>query len=408
MNVLKMNGNLFGGGDLFSFLLFLVFLYFYPKLYLWQILNTLESELVKLEEYAIESQNDVVKKIKKLKGKKGASTVTLRKKISAFMDFFAVSPVDIDPYGILNKIEHITKLAESRIERFVSRIAEIEERDSKKNVKFGLLGAMSVVMIYKIMRHYVETIKRTNNIQLGLIIQMMLPEIMKAAKANLKATKAFLDGIPIGDGIGPLVATMMKSKEGEEIEPDVVVSKEKIDGKDVFVLKAKGKGAEISQTKMWRAIEKIVKKEKIKHIISIDASLKLEGEKTGSVAEGVGFVMSPYGVDRPFVEEIATKHGIELDGVIIKMSDVEASIPMKREIYRAAPVALEKVKELIKLSPHRNILVVGVGNTCGVGNSADEVRNLEKVLKPVWRVMKKEEEEERKKAKRWFPPVMGM
>ncbi len=388
---------LFGNNDLLSFLLLILFFYFYPRIYIWQMVSKLETELVKLEEYSKEVQNEVTKKIKSTHKRKKVNIRMLKKRVGEFMDFFVVSPVDTDPYGILKKIEHITKISESRIERFLDRIGGTANRDEKKNIKYGLVGAMGVTMIYKIMRHYIELIKKTNNLQLAMVLQMMLPDILKTAKANVKATKAFLDGIPIGDGVGPLVAAKLKSKVGDEIERDVVVSAEKLGKKKVFVMKAKGKGAEISQAKMWHAIEKLVKKEKIKHIISIDASVKLEGEKTGSVAEGVGFVMSPHGVDRPFVEELATKHGIELDGVIIKMSDYEASIPMKKEIYDAVPAAIEKVRELVELSPHNRILVVGVGNTCGIGNSAKEVENLEKVLRPVWRKLKKEEEEEKKR-----------
>ena len=377
-----------------SLLLFILFLYFYPRLYIWQIITKLETEVVKLEEYSREAQNTVIKNIKKPRKE-------VRKKVHDFMNFFIIPPVSVDPYGILKKMEHIIRTSESRIEAFVERISGERSHERRKNIKYGLLGAMSVTTIYKVVRHYVEVIKKTNNLQLALILQMMLPDIMRMAKANVKATKAFVNGIPIGDGIGPLVAAFNKRNKGREIEKDVVVSRERIANKNVWVMKAKGPGAEISQAKLWRAVEKMIKQNKIKHIISIDASLKLEGEKTGSVAEGVGVAMSPFGVDRAFIEELATKYKVELDGIAVKMSDYEASIPMKREIYRALPAVQEKLKELIKTSPHKNILVLGVGNTCGIGNMRKDVENIEKVLKPIWRKQKKEEEEEKKK-KKWF------
>ena len=393
----------FGNNDFLSFLLIILFLYFYPRIYLWQVVSKLETELVRLEEYSKEAQKEVARKMKSAHKGERENMRLIRKKVSEFMDFFVVSPVSTDPYGILKKIEHVIKISENRIERFVERVTGTTSRDEKKNIKYGLIGAMGVTMIYKVVRHYVEMIKKTNNLQLAMVLQMILPEILKAAKANVKATKAFLEGIPIGDGVGPLVAAKLKSKAGREIERDVVVSTERIGRKRVFVMKAKGKGAEISQTRMWHAIEKLIKKERVRHIISIDASVKLEGEKTGSVAEGVGFVMSPQGVDRAFVEELATKQRIELDGVVIKMSDYEASIPMKKEIYDAVPLAVEKVRELVELSPHDKILIVGVGNTCGIGNSAKEVENIEKVLRPVWRKLKREEEEEKRRKWPLFP-----
>ncbi len=383
--------------SILSLLLFILFIYFYPRLYIWQIITKLESEVVKLEEYSREAQNTVIKNIKKPKK-------DVRAKVRDFMNFFVLEPVSVDPYGILKKMEHIIKTSEKRIEAFVDRISDEKSYEKKKNIKYGLLGAMSVTTIYRVVRHYVETIKKTNNLQLALILQMMLPDIMRIAKANVKATKAFVEGIPIGDGIGPLVAALNKKKKGEEIERDVVVSEERIANKKVLVMKAKGPGAEISQARLWRAIEQIIKKKRIKHIISIDASLKLEGEKTGSVAEGVGVAMSPYGVDRAFIEELATKHNIELDGIAIKMSDYEASIPMKREIYNSIPEVQKKLEEIVASSPYKSILVVGVGNTCGIGNSRKEVEKLDKILRPIWRKQKKEEEEERKKKKWWSMP----
>ncbi len=377
-----------------SLLLFIIFLYFYPRLYIWQIITKLENEVVKLEEYSKEAQNTIIKNVKKPKKE-------VRKKVSDFMNFFVIPPVSVDPYGILKKMEHLIKTSENRVEAFVERLSGERNRDRKKNLKYGLLGAMSVTTIYKVVRHYVEVIKKTNNLQLALILQMMLPDIMRMAKANVKATKAFVDGIPIGDGIGPLVAALNKKREGKELEKDVVVSRERIANKSVWVMKAKGPGAEISQARLWRAIDKMIKQNKIKHIISIDASLKLEGEKTGTVAEGVGVAMSPFGVDRAFIEELATKYKVELDGIAIKMSDYEASIPMKREIYKSLSIVQERLEALVRESPHRNILVLGVGNTCGIGNKRKDVENLEKTLRPIWRKQKKEEEEKKKK-KKWL------
>ena len=152
------------------------------------------------------------------------------------MNFFISSPVDLDPYGILKKIEMIMDQSEKRFNHFVDRLAPKMSAEEKANLKFGLIGALGVNQIYKVIRHYVITIKKTNNLQLAMVLQMSMPMLIKIAKANVKATQAFVDGTPIGDAIGPMVAASYKSKEGAEVSRDVIVSKEKVAGKNVFVM----------------------------------------------------------------------------------------------------------------------------------------------------------------------------
>ena len=386
-----------------NLLFFIVFLFFYPKLYIWAMFSKLDYYVKELEKYAKDAQDAVIKKVCKRKSKR-----SVKERILDFMDFFVSAPVDIDPYGILHKIQHIILNMEEKIENFAKEVIREGENKRKipdaelKDVKYGLIGAMSVTQIYKVIRHYVEVAKKTKNFQIAMMLNMIMPEVMKMAKSSVKSTKAFLQEIPIGDGIGPLVAARNKKEEGEEIEKDVVVSEEKIAGKKVYVMKSKGPGPEISQAHLWKGMEKIVKEKKINYIITIDAALKFEGEKTGKVAEGVGIAMSPYGVDRPFMEEIATKNNIKLEGIIVKMSDYEASVPMCKEIYKAIPKVQEKLEELIKKNKDKNILIIGVGNTCGIGNSVKDVegKKIEKKLRPFWRkyaMEKKKEEEEKKK-----------
>ncbi len=220
---------------------------------------------------------------------------------------------------------------------------------------------------------------------------MSMPIITKMAKANARAVEAFAKGIPIGDGIGPLIASELKTKEGVEIAKGVVISREKINGRHVYVMKAKGPGAELG--KIGEAVEKAIKKYKINHIITIDAAAKLEGERTGYVAEGVGVMMGGIGVERHHIEELAVKYNIPLDGIIIKMSPEEASIPMKRAIFNARYEAIDKLKENIStLSKDKRILVIGVGNTCGVGNTKEEIKFTSAILEKFWRSIKNKEE----------------
>ena len=42
----------------------------------------------------------------------------------------------------------------------------------------GLSGAVSLHSIAKIVRHYVETVRKTKNLQLALMLQMQLPMML--------------------------------------------------------------------------------------------------------------------------------------------------------------------------------------------------------------------------------------
>lgn len=383
-----------GIGSILSTILFIAFFIFYPRLYIAQMVWKLESDMEKLQAYAVKSEEAVLKKVSNKPDKK------LKEAVSNFMNFFVSTPVDIDPYGIVRKLEHIMNESERRFNYFVEQIAPKMGNVEKSNLKFGLFGALGVNQIYKVIRHYVLTIKKTNNLQLAMILQMSMPMLMKIAKANVKATRAFLNGIPIGDAIGPMVASSFKTKDGDEIAREIVVSKERVAGKDIFVMKSKGPQAALG--KVGHAVEALHKKYKIDHIITVDAAAKLEGEETGSLAEGVGIMMGGIGVERSQIEDVAVKYDIPVDGIVIKMSPMEASVPMPKKVYDALPHATEKVATLVKGTKSKKILLLGVGNTCGIGNQKTSLKGVDGKLKPFWRKQAENEKKAKEKKFKWF------
>ncbi len=383
-----------GDNSILSFILLMIFFFFYPRIMIWQMTYKLEGDLKELDGYRKVAEDYVLKKISPKPDAKQKNAV------KNFMDFFIAPPVDLDPYGIVRKIEHTMDESERRFSYFVESVAPKMNAIEKANLKFAVIGAIGVNQIYKIIRHYVIMIKKTNNLQYAMMLQMLMPMIMKVAKANTKATKAFADGTPIGDAIGPMVAASLKTKDGDEVAKDIVASKETFAGSSVYVLKAKGPGGALG--KLGKAVEALHKQDKIDHIITIDAAGKLEGEKTGSIAEGVGVMMGGVGVERSQIEEVAVKYDIPTDGVAIKMAPEEASIPIKKEVFDAQADVVKILERLVHDTKKKRILIIGVGNTCGIGNTKASLHGLEDKLKPIWREQKKEDEEEKKKEGKWF------
>lgn len=374
------------GGDWISLVLWFiiasVFFFFGQRIMVTQIIMNIEKEVVELEAMAEKSRNYVIRSV----SKKPSDNV--KKAVAGFMDFFMVSPVSTDPYGIIRKIDHVVRNADDKFKYFVNQIAPGADEERKKNVRNALEGAMTTNQIAKIVRHNLELIKKYKMFQLAVILQMQIPLIARVAKASMKATEAFTDGVPIGDGIGPLVAAnFMSGKARVYDNHEFAVSKARIDGRDVWVSKASGPGATTGYP--GRFLTDFMKTQKIDRIISVDAALKLEGEKAGSVAEGVGMAMGGTGVDRYQIEEIVVKNDIPLDAVVVKVSEEEALEHMGKEVFKATDEAMAGVKAIIRRSkPSERIMIIGVGNTCGIGNSKADIKDVEKKIRPHY---KKEE-----------------
>ena len=104
-------------------------------------------------------------------------------------------------------------------------------------------------------------------------------------------------------------------------------------------------------------------------IITVDAALKLEGEKTGTITEGIGVAIGGIGIEKFNIESIATKYGIPVYAILIKMSVQEALTSITKDIIDASNKATERVCQVIdNLSREGDeVILVGVGNTIGVG-----------------------------------------
>jgi hypothetical protein len=222
---------------------------------------------------------------------------------------------------------------------------------------------------------------------------MMIPIYRELAESQKAATEAFVDEAPIGDSIGPLVAAKLiqDTEEPEEVAEDIIHAEEEYGNQTVHVLKSNGPGARLG--KYGDALNTLVDEEDLEAIITVDAGAKFEGEETGSISEGVGVMMGGPGVEKSKIEEVATENDVPLEGVIIKQSAPEASKPMKKEIYESYKEAVTKAEEIAN-EFNGDVAVIGVGNTCGIGNTKDDVTGVHNRLRPYWEKYEEQEEED--------------
>ncbi len=357
------------GGDsnpfmmLIWFLPILLFVFYGQRIQLIITSRDIKKDMAKLEQFRNDARNELIDYVKQKLSPNGDPT----QKLDRFFDYFTVMPVDIDPNGIIPKIHHLVRSREDTTRKQVkSMFSEINTLEVTK-VQNLLEIVTTLQLLHKVVRHLFLTAKKQNNYPLILPLQMLLPFIMEQAEALKDAIPAFKKGQPIGDGIGPLVVGgMMLDTKKQNAEFETVYSESEFDGRKLILLKAEGPYATVGRP--GEATESIVEKLKPDVIIMIDAALKLEGEDSGSVAQGFGAAIGGIGTDRFKIEAIATKYDIPIFAIVVRQSVKEAITLMTKEISDQAENVKSQVYEMItdNSDPNQTVLVIGVGNTLGV------------------------------------------
>jgi len=360
----------FGMGDdsnpfmmLVWFLPIILFVFYGQRIQLIITSRDIKKSMSELEQFRNDSRNELINYIKHKLSPNGDPT----QKLDRFFDYFTIMPVDIDPNGMIPKIHHLVRSREDTTRKQVkSMFTEISTLEVTK-VQNLLEIVTTLQLLHKVVRHLFLTAKKQNNYPLILPLQMLLPFIMEQAEALKDAIPAFKKGQPIGDGIGPLVVgEMMLDTKKQNAEFETVYSESEFDGRKLILLKAEGPYATVGRP--GEATESIVEKLKPDVIIMIDAALKLEGEDSGSVAQGFGAAIGGIGTDRFKIEAIATKYDIPIFAIVVRQSVKEAITLMTKEISEQAENVKSQVYEMItdNSNPNQTVLVIGVGNTLGV------------------------------------------
>ena len=341
----------------------IIFIFYGQRIQLQITAAEIKKSLKKLEKHRNESKTELIEYIKNnLKPKKDPTL-----KINKFLDYFTIMPVDMDPNGIVAKVRHFVRSREDYTREHVRSFSPEMSNYELTKVQNLLDIATTLQLIHKIINHLFLTAKKQKNYPLIVPLQMMLPFVMEEADALAKAIPAFKQGQPIGDGIGPMVVgKMMLNTEKQTVAFETVLSQTEYDGRKLLLMKADGPSASVGRP--GDGIESIISKQKLDAIIMIDASLKLEGEESATIAHGFGAAIGGIGTERFKIEEVATKHKIPVFAIVIKESIKEAITLMTKKIADKAEETRSQLYEMIKENTKsgQSILVIGVGNTLGV------------------------------------------
>jgi len=345
--------------------IFVVFMFYGQRIQMYIMIREVEGSLFKLKMMRDEGRKMAIAAINEI----GKPQVDPTAQVDRFLEYFAITPVELDPAGIIWRLEHLLDVAETRFKDDVKLMAPQADETQINNLEMTLEVALFLNAIYKVIRHLYLLGKKTLSLYIIMQVQMILPLIMKEAEAHSSGLKAFQLGQPIGDGAGALVAAkLMRDYEKTKVEKDIVVAKVPIEGRTAYVLKAEGPGANVG--KPGEAIKQVIEQNegKISLAIVIDAAGKYEGEKTGEVAEGLGVAIGGE-VDKYKVEETALKYKVPVNAIAIKEDIGDAISPMRKEIFDAVDSVIERIKRLIRERTKEGdfVIIAGVGNSIGIG-----------------------------------------
>ncbi len=373
-------------GDFFSYLLsiILLFLFYYLmtelqkrflELNIKNFLEELEiyenSTKIIIYRAILKARKDLLEKAKSLgaKIKYEREFMRIQKRINEVLESFLIDPVTLDPRGVIDRLEHLLNVRERRLEGIADQILPNAPEDIKRNLENILEAAAAIHSIYKLTRHYYEASKFYNSPVILYQLQLILPVLKGIIRTYYDAQRAFSESLPIGDSVGPLVASRFFSDEvffDEETKFSYSINN--VINRKVIAAKAMGPGGNVGHP--GKFLEKIINQEKVDLVITVDAAIKFEGEETGEVAVGVGAAIGDPGPEKFRIEQLCTEKKIPLFAVIIKESIVDAVIPFSKKLSDSIERACEEILKLIEEETKEGdtVVILGIGNSVGIGN----------------------------------------
>lgn len=287
------------------------------------------------------------------------------------LEFFTIEPVEIEPTDIIKRMDHLLRTTENTVRGILENTLPSLNKYERSLVETSLSIVAVLNVIYKIVKHYLILGEKENNFILIMQLQYLMPQIMRIVQTYHEALDSFMHGRPIGDGAGPLVIYNLLEKsviKSRKVMDETSVIEAVYKDRRIIVVKAEGPGSNVGHP--GAVVSKVIEDLRggVDLVITIDAALKLEGEESGLIAEGVGAAIGDPGPEKISIERAVTKYNIPLRALIIKMDLKEAITTMKKEIFDSCERALLHLEKVIEENtlPNATIVIAGIGNTMGI------------------------------------------
>ena len=156
---------------------------------MYVMIREVENSLHKLRHIKEEGRKTAIETLKEI----GKPTDDPSARVDRYLEYFTIGPQNMDPAGIVNKLDHILDVRDERLKEEVKLMAPAIQNDDVQvnNLENTLEAAMALNFIYKVVRHYYIQGKKTLSLYVIMQLQMILPMVMKEAEAYSSALKAF-------------------------------------------------------------------------------------------------------------------------------------------------------------------------------------------------------------------------
>ena len=168
-----------------SYVFFIAFIFYGQRIQLYIMLREVEGSLYKLKYIKDEGRKTTIETIKEV----GKPQTDPTARVDRFLEYFAIGPQNLDPAGIVWKLEHILDIRDERLKDEVKLMAPTADETQINNLENTLEAAMALNYIYKVIRHFYLQGKKTLSLYIIMQIQMLLPLIMREAEASHSASQ---------------------------------------------------------------------------------------------------------------------------------------------------------------------------------------------------------------------------
>src|SRR6266700_4115371 len=328
-------------------------LFFYgQRLQMTMILVGVKRNLTKLERYRLSARSRVLTSVSRYNQNKAE----VESRVDRVTGSFAITPVSLDPSGLVGKLEHVLDTYDDHLRREVQMLAPSATEAQVMTLSNQLEVSIGLDQMFRVVRHYYLLARKQGGLFALMQLQIALPTIMEEAEAYSSAIDAFAQGKIIAAGT-----------TASEPVKDTLVNEVLLKDRTLLVVRAKGPGGNVG--KPGTLVEKLIQESgPIKLVLTVDAALKLEGENSGDIAEGIGAAIGGPGTEKYHIEVSAVKQGIPLVAVVVKMSSKEAISTITPQLEKAADEAKIRVEGVVlaRTKPGDRVIVAGIGNTIGV------------------------------------------
>jgi len=291
--------------------------------------------------------------------------------VSRLVDFFIIEPVSIEPTDIIKRMDHLLRVTEDTTRQVIGKYLPNLGKYERSLVESSLSIVAAIGLIYRVLRHYAIQSEKEENYIVLMQLMYLMPQILKVVKTYHEALDSFMYGKPVGDGVGPLVAYVLAEKcnvISRRVIDDTSVLEAMYENRRLIIVKAEGPGSNVGHP--GAVVSRIVEElgGRVNMILTVDAALKLEGEESGLIVEGVGAAIGDPGPEKIAIERVAAKYNIPLRALVVKMNIREALTTMRKKIYDSVGAVVENIERIIKeaVPEGSTVVIAGIGNTMGI------------------------------------------